>query len=51
MKTNKKGIEMDLLLKLLIGMAVLFVILGIISILKTGGENIFAKIIEKLKFG
>ncbi len=51
MRINKKGLEMDILLKLLIGMAVLFVVLGIIYIMKAGGENIFISIMEKLRFG
>ena len=48
---SRKGLEMDLLMKLLIGIAALIVAIVIVKNLSSGGENIIAQIFEKLKFG
>ncbi len=49
---NKKAdIEFDLILKLLIGIIILLIIIGLIFLFKSGSLNILEKIKEVFRFG
>lgn len=50
-KTGKKGVEWHVLLMMILAIAILFITIYIIYILKTSGENVFVKLIEKIRFG
>lgn len=46
----KKGVEWHMLLMLIFGVIILIILLYITAILKGGSENIFASLLERLKF-
>ena len=50
MKMDRKGMEVSVLGKIILGLIVLFIILGIIVFMTQGGTNVIDEIINVFRF-